>query len=218
MKTALIDGDILVYAAGFAGSRGEEPQLLEHVLSNARRIIDKILRETEVHDYKIFLTGEKSFRKEISNTYKANRDESHKPQFFQELKDYLINHHDAEVTTSGIEADDAMGLASNEETVICTLDKDLDTVPGWHYNWRRDHYYHMTSDEADMFFWEQMLMGDAADNIKGVPGIGPVRATKLLHGVEKEHRPCIVGLQYAMAFDDPETEYTTNANLLWILR
>jgi len=67
-------------------------------------------------------------------------------------------------------------------------------------------------------FYKQMLMGDSADNIKGIPGVGPKKAEKLLDGLDLKDMACLVGLQYAIHFDDPETEWLTNSKLLWILR
>lgn len=196
----------------------EEP--LEFVLANAKRVINKICQATECEDYVIYLSGSNNFRKDEYPEYKANRDPDHKPKYFADIQDYLIEHHNAKVTDI-IEADDAMAMdADPDKDVICTLDKDLDTVCGWRYNWRKDEMYYVEFDEADRFFWMQMLMGDPADNIKGIPGIGPKTAEKILTHGEKEgiSRRCIVGHQYALHFDEPEEIYTRNAKLLFIMR
>jgi len=196
----------------------EEP--LEFVLANAKRVINKICIATECDDYVIYLSGGNNFRKEEYPEYKANRDANHKPKHFADIQDYLIEHHNAKVT-NGIEADDAMAMdASPDNDVICTLDKDLDTVCGWRYNWRKDEMYYVEWDEADRFFWMQMLMGDPADNVKGIPGIGPKTAEKILTRGEDDglSRRCIVGHEYAKHFDDPEQVYTKNARLLFIQR
>ena len=66
----------------------------------------------------------------------------------------------------------------------------------------------------------QMLMGDPADNVVGIPGIGPKTAEKILNKGEEmgSLRRCIVGHEYAKHFDDPEEMYTKNARLLFIMR
>jgi hypothetical protein len=252
IKTALIDGDIVVYSAGFANNertyhcedgsmfrykkdaaahcaakgfdissieRRDAPGFLDFALANIRILLNKILEDTECVEYKIFLSGDDNWRRELAPSYKANRDATHKPVWFEEMKDYLILEHDAIVTKDGMEADDFLGLAQDvDTTVICTLDKDLDQIPGWHYNWKSRETYYVTSDESNLFFWMQMLMGDSADNIKGIYGIGPVRAKTMLDSLPYERRKCLVGLHYALAFDDPEAVFTTNAKLLYINR
>jgi 5'-3' exonuclease len=258
VRRAIIDGDILVYSAGFAGriteykvedekggfdiffrykkdavkfckDKGIDPETitkvqkeepLEFVLANAKRIINKICLATECDDYVIYISGSNNFRKEEYPDYKANRDPTHKPLYYADIQDYLIEHHAAKVTDT-IEADDAMAMdADPEKDVICTLDKDLDTICGWRYNWRKDEMYYVEWDDADRFFWMQMLMGDPADNVVGIPGIGPKTAEKILSKGEEEGslRRCIVGHEYAKHFDDPEEMYTKNARLLFIMR
>lgn len=196
----------------------EELDPVEFAFSNAKKIIDKIIRQTECQDYKVILSGPENFRKEVCASYKANRDESKKPVYLEAVKDYLIQHHDAITSSSKLEADDFIGMEAGEDSVICTLDKDLDQIVGWHYNWSKDTLYYVTSNEADLFFWMQMLMGDRADNIQGIPGIGERTAMKLLEDVSQHRRKCIVGLEYAKHFDDPEEVFKTNAQLLWIQR
>lgn len=196
----------------------EEP--LEFVLANAKRLINKIQHATDAEDYVIYISGSNNYRKDAYPDYKANRDASNKPKYYAEIQDYLIQYHDAKVTDL-VEADDAMAMdADPEHDVICTLDKDLDTVAGWKYNWKKDEMYYVTFDEGDRFFWMQMLMGDAADNVKGIPGIGLKTAEKILSIGEEDGLPrrCIVGMAYAVHLDDPEPEYYKNAKLLYIMR
>lgn len=163
-----------------------------------------ILEDTEADDYQIYLTGEGNFREEVAVTlpYKGNRDELHKPTHYTAIKQYLIDVWQAE-TVEGMEADDAMGIEQYKdlvyvdgygyvnpidsaaspalaETIICTLDKDLDMIPGWHYNWRKKTKYWIDEEQAMRNFYKQMLMGDRTDNIQGVPKIGEKTAEKIL--------------------------------------
>ena len=61
-------------------------------------------------------------------------------------------------------------------------------------------------------------MGDRADNIAGIKGVGPVKAEKMLAGLPLDKKNCRVGLEYACHFDDAEDKYLQNSILLWILR
>lgn len=251
MTTALIDGDIVCYASGFANvekmyttpdgsafkykadavhhctehaldvtgiTKTETTGPLEYALGNVKKTISTILEKTHADDYIVMLSGSGSFRKELAESYKANRDSSPKPPFYEDMRDYLYDNHPCIVSSNGLEADDLLGFHSGDNTVICSLDKDLMQIQGWHYDWRKNESVYVSSDEGDLFFWKQMLMGDPADNILGIRGIGPKTADKLLDGVPKERRPCVVGLWYAIHFDDPETQYKTNAQLLFIQR
>lgn len=193
----------------------DEPQF---AFANAKKIIRKCLEACDTEEYEIYLSGSESFRKDLDSTYKAHRKEDGKPPQHEEIMQYLIDHHGAIVSHSGMEADDFLGMAAGEDTVICSLDKDLDQIAGYHYNWRDDNKYFISSDEADLWFWMQMLIGDTADNVQGVYGIGPVKAYRLLSGVEPDRRRCVVGLEYAVFFDDPEEKFKTNAQLLYIAR
>ena len=63
---------------------------------------------------------------------------------------------------------------------ICTIDKDLWTVPGAKYDFKREESSYVTEYDGIRHFQYQMLAGDPVDNIQGVPKIGPVKAKKIL--------------------------------------
>jgi hypothetical protein len=64
-----------------------------------------------------------------------------------------------------------------DDVVICTIDKDLNGVPGWHFNWNSKELYLVDEDEANRFFFTQMLTGDATDNIPSLYNMTGKRAT-----------------------------------------
>jgi hypothetical protein len=69
-----IDGDALVYIAGFAADSRNGP--LSHSFHNIKLIIGKVLKATDESAYRIFLTHKNpkvNFRTELSKDYKANR-------------------------------------------------------------------------------------------------------------------------------------------------
>lgn len=69
-----IDGDALVYIAGFQADSGNGP--FSHSARNINAIIKKVMRETEHEEAKIFLTSKDpkvNFRTDILETYKQNR-------------------------------------------------------------------------------------------------------------------------------------------------
>ena len=133
----------------------------------------------------MFLTGKNNFRKRINPQYKANRKDTIPPIYLQQCRDFLIQEWNAEVS-EGCEADDELGIAQGESTILCTLDKDLDMIPGLHYNWMHNNIYEVSELEGLQFFYKQLLIGDRSDNIFGVDGIGKVKAAKLIDHLTTE--------------------------------
>jgi 5'-3' exonuclease len=193
---------------------------LENALGNAKECLEKILNTLETRDYMVYLTGRDNFRRLIPS-YKANRDPSMKPYWMDEVVLYLKKYWGAE-QVDGMEADDAIAIASSDpQSVIVSTDKDLDTLPGWHYNWVKQEIYEVSEDDADKNFWTQMLTGDRSDNVLGIPGVGPVGAAGLLAECgSPEHRRDAVLNAYAEEFGHEKgaQEFSTNAVLLRICR
>jgi len=64
-------------------------------------------------------------------------------------------------------------------------------------------------------FYKQILTGDAADNIMGINGIGPVKADKLLAEAKDENEMYSICLEQYYGNEDRVIE---NARLLWLRR
>jgi len=149
------------------------------------RFIAAICRAVKTPNYYLCFTGENNFRKTAFPSYKHNRAGKDIPELRQELTDYLKSKHPC-LCVYGLEADDLMGIEQtrrnkqNEETIICTVDKDLDQIPGQHYNWNRDELYTVSVGEGRRFFFRQTLSGDPTDGYSGCPGIGKVKAERIL--------------------------------------
>jgi 5'-3' exonuclease len=173
---ALIDADIVVYRIGYTTQ--EDP--LDIAEWRFDETIKGILEATNANEYKLFLTGQEknNFRYEIFPEYKAGRKQE-KPTHFYALRSYAIEVHSASVSDFE-EADDRMGIEQTENTCIVSIDKDLDQIPGWHYNFVKGIKYFVTPEEGLKFFYTQLLTGDRTDNIMGIRGIGPVKAAKAL--------------------------------------
>jgi len=111
----------------------------------------------------------------------------------------------------------------NKNTCIASIDKDLNGVPGWHFNWNKDDLYWVTEDEATRWFYTQLIMGDPTDNIQGVPSYGIKKAEKALAKCEDEEDMYWVALglyQYyyeALGYK-PMNALLENARLLWMRR
>lgn len=229
----LIDGDIIVYRVGFAVDSAKDDdgnpviEPVEYALATVRRVLSDINGVFSGQEYhKIYLTGKDNFRDKLATlkVYKGNRDPSHKPRYYNEIKDYLINVHNAEIV-NGQEADDAQGIAQwskkDRSTVIVGIDKDMYMIPGWHYNWVKDELKYVTLKDANTFFFKQMLTGDTTDNIPGIPRVGPKTAEKLIAPVAGDiiKMQEVVKEKYKEHYGDTaEQAYNEMANLLWIRR
>lgn len=179
MTKALIDGDILVYRIGFTTQ--DEPVGIAE--ARMKMLIDNIITGCDADDYIIYITStdHSNFRFKIYPEYKANR-KAPKPYWYKELRAFLEFDYAAK-PIYGMEADDALGIAQNAGSVICTIDKDLDQIPGKHYDFVKDVQYEVSEENALRFFYYQLLVGDSTDNIPGCKGIGPKKANEALEGV-----------------------------------
>lgn len=178
-RTALIDGDILCYECGFASDAGAKASGLVSepvgfAIKGVREKIKSILTIVGADDYAIFLTAPgESYRSEVDPNYKMNRS-ADKPTHYHAIRGFLLSIG-AEESKDGLEADDMLGIAQDKvgnTTVICSKDKDLDLIPGLHYNWsktKKDKGVYMIGElDSRRAFYQMMLTGDSVDNIPGM--------------------------------------------------
>ena len=218
MKTALIDGDSLLYF------EMGKPTLEEAVESIDGRI-NQMLVQCEADKYAGFLTIGKCFRYNKAKTrkYKGNRKHGSKPIIFYALKEHLKQHWKFEYI-SELEADDLVavyGEGLDGNTVICSPDKDvLHQVEGRHYNYRTAEFIHTTPTEAELFLWKQMLMGDPTDGIPGIPKVGEKTATTWLNNVQLQEMPQFVLEKYIEKFGIYEgiSKFAETFKLIYILK
>jgi len=194
MKEKLfIDGDIIAYSVCSNAEQvveWEEDDITVHCSKSlvAHELDTYIEKLTETASgYKntdlepvVCLTGSSNFRKTLAESYKANRKSSRKPVGLKWAKEYLVDRHSA-LLWDYLEADDLIGILATsyvDKCVISSSDKDLLQIPGYHLT--SDGLMHHRIEECDRFHMVQTLTGDATDNYKGCPGVGPVKAEKIL--------------------------------------
>lgn len=240
----LHDLDIAVYRCGFAADsqmrarfKQENPDAHDEVieglladtdycafaLGNAKQVIQEVQSKFR-GPWRGFLTGDGNFREQVATIlpYKGNRS-GRKPKYYKDLRNYLVDVHGAEIV-HGREADDACATlqwaAKDRSTIICTIDKDLDMIPGWHYNWVKNEIYDVPLAYANMRLFWQMLEGDRIDNIPGIRGVGPVTIAKLFEPCSSlEDYRAVVQQQYQRAYGDNWREaYEEVGRLLWMER
>ena len=172
----------------------------------------------------------------VSRGYKANR-KSQKPFHFDNITIHMMNKYHC-VFANGVEADDLMGATQCVDpnaTIICSRDKDLRMIPGWHYSWECGRQHAIGPEYTDRigwlvddgkkfygyglkFFFAQMLMGDTVDNIPGLPYYGKKKVLKLLDHLttEEEMLDCVTE-EYKKVYPDTWKDVIREqADLLWI--
>lgn len=211
---ALIDADLPAYElGGIKDKKTDEVLPFEIIEPVAKGRFLSIMVQAEAGGYEAYLSRGPTFRDVLATIlpYKGNRVDRERPKWTQRIKDLYSDVFSAQYC-DGYEADDAMAMSqwsdygplsllsggdedyikTHASTVICSRDKDLDTVPGWHFKWmlkreqdkleamgevdvRRPPYY-LTLLEATRNFYIQLLTGDMTDNIRGLFGVGPKSA------------------------------------------
>lgn len=180
---ALLDSDIFVYRIAHAAKNEDSLKAVQRTVQTT--INNLLLFDLDVDDYELHLTdGKNNFRnaKAVTVPYKGER-KSEKPRWYDEIREYMVNEFEATIHYT-IEADDMLAIRATElgedESIIVSLDKDLDQVQGWHYNFVKQEKYYVDYPNAILNLAKQFLTGDRVDNIRGVKGIGPVKAQRLL--------------------------------------
>lgn len=227
----LVDADSLVYRVAANST--------ETTLAGQQNILDEAIEimaeRTEATDAVFLLTGRGCFRKDIPVPkvlkdgtveyveYKGNRKDTVPPATLNDLRAYLTTTYTDTRIFYKVEADDAMSyvmscLDSYQKTkvIMAGIDKDLLQIPGTHFNWVKNEFNLVFPRDAELFLKKQLLCGDRTDNVHGLPGIGEVKAGKLL----AENPNLDVAAFYAPYFKMScryMTQYYRNRSLLELL-
>jgi 5'-3' exonuclease len=215
----------------------QDPEPEGYAIYNVDQIMGSIIGVFSKPFVKVYLTGNVNFRTELYPQYKANRKAQKRPVHLNACKQHLLNRYKA-VMEEPWEADDLIGveattlLDKGKAYSICTIDKDLNCIPGDHYNFVKDTKYCVSPHEALLHFYTQVLTGDNTDNIPGIKGVGPKTAAKILDGVKDEEEMYLRCYKAWAKSMFPEEEYIftgedivkvekairQSAELLWISR
>lgn len=234
MTIALLDGDILVYECGFASDAGAKANGMAHepfgfARHGLEKKIDAILQTVGADNYLVCLTGRPkmglSVREQVFPEYKKNRDVTHRPHWYKQLQAELINSHPNMICFDGLEADDYLAILSTKyaDSIICSKDKDLDQVPGLHYNWSKTKVdkgvYEVSEVEGHRTLFKQIITGDSTDNIPGIFRLFGKKATKkILDPIdEMDDVRDMRGYAYKQYGEDTTT-FLRTAQLIYIRR
>ncbi|HIP75941.1 MAG TPA: DNA polymerase I, partial [Psychromonas hadalis] len=198
----LVDGSSYLYRAFYAvremsNSAGEPTNAIYGVIS----MLNSLTKDyNPSHVVVVFDAKGKTFRDEMYSEYKANRasmPEDLRPQI-EPLHAIIKAMGFPVLVVDGVEADDVIGTLSRQSsakginTLICTGDKDMAQLV--------DEYTLLVNTMTDtvldiegvkekfgvppeLIIDYLALMGDTADNIPGVVGVGNKTAVAMLQGV-----------------------------------
>lgn len=195
MRTLLIDADSLVYQSCTANevvTQWDEDlftlhAFLEPTVAHFEEAVAELLKKLEGDRVVMALSDYTNpWRKEIMPSYKANRNGTRKPVTYAALRQYIHEHHQT-FQKPGLEGDDVLGilltnpkLFAGDTKILVSLDKDMKTLPGRHYNMGKQQLFEITPPEADYNHMLQTLTGDTVDGYPGCPKVGPVSGAKIL--------------------------------------
>jgi DNA polymerase-1 len=187
----IVDADILVYQA--ATSVQEDIEWADGVwtshadLDLAKRKLEDMVddwitqaeQEWGAPDDVIHVVSDPdtdaNYRKKLPHVeYKGNRKGTKRPMIWKVLREWFVKEYQA-IWEPTLEGDDLCGLFYEDGDVIISQDKDMLTIPGKHYRPGKGGVT-VTPQEAEKFFYSQILTGDRVDGYYGVPRCGPKTA------------------------------------------
>lgn len=206
-------------------SKTDIPKTLDYCKELTDDFIKNVLNAIGATKFVGCLTVGKCFRYKIYPEYKGNRkykfDKDYQ-ELMSAIKEYLITKYKCVYLKDELEADDlvkifAKELSSQYHTVIISADKDILNLEGEHYNPKINQWIKTTKKEAEIYFWKSMVIGDSADNIKGIPGLGKAAADKIF--TEEGFAPSIVLKYYINILGEEKgiDEYHKNYKCLHIV-
>lgn len=252
-RQVLVDGDALGYfvackeGATLASARDKLRNYLHDVAATCHVLPEQVIA---------FITAPASpkggrYEVAVTKPYQGNRSGREKPDLFYQIQEMLVNGDllsdigVCRVITNKLEADDLFSMythGDHRNSVIVTQDKDMRMLPGWHLDWLLNQQVFVPYGTFELWFneklyghswfWHQMLHGDTADNIPGLPkalnakgtalvNIGEVGAAKALAGCKNnaDAFSVVSGLYKGygkFAGVDAKALFLEQANLLWL--
>lgn len=196
-RVAHIDADFMAYIVA-ADTRAEIDGIkamrsLEYKRRQINDFAEYIARRAGAPEYVLHITptgSDKGGRREqaIQQEYQATRSGREAPEHLDAIRSYIGTECRSAVHLHQ-EADDGMAQAAytdRRNAIICSADKDLRMVPGLHLDMSTgeivnvdDGFGKLAIDDSKSskklvgygpaFFFAQCIMGDTADNIRGLP-------------------------------------------------
>ena len=187
-RVAIIDADSICFIAHWNSDSKSFDKSLEDILQSTDQIISNLLITIGASKYIGFVGfGKCVKRNTVYPEYKANRKDREPLKYLTDIKNHMVDKWKF-FALYGIEADDMVNSVrvKVDGSIICAIDKDLLMLEGTHYNYKKNEWVTVSEEQAAEYFWKSMIIGDSADNIKGLEGKGKSFADKLLLNIDDE--------------------------------
>ena len=184
-QKCFIDADSIIYRIAVTSDS----------VAQAKKYYDKaiedIVWDTASDEGVVAVKGVGNFRFQVAEDYKGQRGTTKVDPNVIKIRKAVTEYAWSlgHFKSDNCEADDVVSIWAQEAMeagvhyVIAHIDKDIDMVEGWHYNFTKKKLYYIDEHEGFYKMCIQMLTGDATDHIQGLKGIGPKKAEKLLADV-----------------------------------
>ncbi len=237
--TAHVDGDYMAYYAAGSDecSAGEARRNVLSRLSKLRTVSGA----AKVIMHLTHGASTKGERYLVAQTqpYQAQRSAGRKPKNWAFLREWMEEYSGDQFTPKvwlSREADDGIAhvchsVAKHQNIlhVVHSADKDMRMFCGVHVSWKDYHItevplgaYDIIGADGEQYghkwFWFQMLTGDAADHIPGLPRVGPKTAEAALAGTSSNEDAARVvrGLYSETIGEEWVPYFVEQAMLLWM--
>lgn len=189
-RLIIFDADSMIFTVAW---KFRDKNVKAMVTMHLNKFISEVILNSGATHYIGFFGSKKddakpNFRYGVDPNYKINRPET--PEWVIKWRPILFEAMEAKwgfVGVDGMEADDAVAIAAKhfapqyEEIIVAACDKDLRQISNiTYYNYQKHEKYLINKFDAAMNLGIQILMGDETDGIKGLGGIGPKKAVKIL--------------------------------------
>lgn len=240
-----VDGDYLAYWAG-----GNDSTSVQTSRTNALGKIESMRVDSGSERVVVHLTADGSHKANrfiiaTIKPYQGQRKSGRKPKNHAYLREVLLDLHSPLLQAKvwgAREADDGMAYVARTNdpdlVVLATRDKDMRMLSGWHIEWQEHSMTFVPRDTFSLtanglvygthWFWLQLLQGDTADNIPGLPRyvdangkeqkIADKTAAKILSWCEsnEEAYDSVISLYRSYYGRDAEAKLAEQALLLWL--
>jgi len=201
----LFDADSLIFASCYKRKEHEDDEQYYTNIDDSihkfdegfMKIINDLEEKYEIEKVLVFSGSKGNFRKYISNKYKANRIGGILPPLLNEMHTFVKKTYNS-IVGHGVETDDMVARywynysqeQGRNNVMIISIDKDYKQFPCLMYNYHFKHrcVYDISEEEAMYNFYEQMIVGDTADNVQYCKGYGKKYAEKLFVDCSSRYR------------------------------
>lgn len=220
-KYLLVDANNLLcrahYASGLTNKKGEKVSGTFGTMKMMKNLLEKFQPETTIVAWD---EGKSKQRIAIYPEYKAQREKNRKPQDVEDLHRQRVQIQKIfdwlpviQLKVQDVEADDIIGIlceklkgskvivSNDTDFVQCVTKETKLYLPNKKEILTPETVNdHLGFDVKYYVLWKSMV-GDTSDNIKGIKGIGPVKATKIILAKDKMKKKLPINPQEKQILD-----------------